>query len=119
MAERTWVYAIHNRVTGKNYVGSAVSMRRRFNEHRRRLQRGDHCSRHLQAAWSKYGEEAFDLVCLEEVGDKRRLVEREQAWLGFFRACDRGWGYNTSPTAGSTLGVKATAEGRGNYSPRP
>lgn len=118
MPERTWIYAIHHRATGKNYVGSAVSMRRRFNEHRRRLHRGDHCSPHLQAAWNKHGEEAFDLVCLEEVSDKRRLIEREQAWLDFFRVCDRGWGYNTSPTAGSNLGVKATAEMRAAQSAR-
>lgn len=85
-------------------------MQQRFRDHKKVLRRGIHHSRHLQNAWNKYGEGAFNFMCLEEVSEKEKLIEREQAWLDFFRACDREWGYNIAPTAGSALGVKRTVE---------
>lgn len=104
---RGGIYAIVNKVNGKRYIGSAVDFSRRFNKHRTELRCGRHHCSHLYRAWRKHGEQAFEfrrlLVCKTE-----HLVMYEQ------RAIDAyvGMLYNTSPTAGSQLGVKRTAETR-------
>lgn len=104
------IYAIRNSLSGKRYIGSAVDFRGRFKAHRSALRLGKHHSEKLQRAWEKYGEEAFDFILLEVVADKRQLIQREQVWIDAFNACETG--YNVSPTAGSSLGRKATFETR-------
>jgi group I intron endonuclease len=103
MAE-SGIYEIINLVNGKRYVGSAVRIEGRWKEHRRDLRAGRHKNRHLQNAWIKYGEAAFEFRVLEIVPRLGLLIEREQAHL------DRGYDYNISPTAGSPLGVKHSLE---------
>lgn len=103
MAE-SGIYEIVNLRNGKRYVGSAISIEKRWKEHRRDLLAGRHKNRHLQNAWAKYGEAVFEFRILEIVGETGKLVEREQAHL------DLGYDYNISPTAGSPLGVKHTPE---------
>ena len=109
------IYAIRNKVNGKQYVGSAVNIARRFTDHVKLLNRKDHHSVALQRAWLRYGGDAFELVILEIVRDADMLIRREQHWIvhgcGFGEA-----GYNMSPTAGSPLGVKHTDEARMNMS---
>jgi group I intron endonuclease len=41
------------------YVGSTINFRHRWECHRRKLCNGAHGNAHLQAAWNKYGAEAF------------------------------------------------------------
>jgi group I intron endonuclease len=53
------VYQILCVPTGKAYVGSAVNLAKRWQEHRWMLRRGQHHSQYLQRAWDKYGETAF------------------------------------------------------------
>lgn len=104
------IYKIKHRDSGKCYVGSAVCIAKRWWGHRKRLGQGTHHSAHLQNAWNKYGSDAFEFMILERVERSEDLIPREQAWielLGSYYA-----GYNMSPTAGSPLGVKHTAETR-------
>lgn len=61
------VYAIRNKVTGDEYIGSTERPRTRWQNHRYLLRNGKHTARLLQAAWDKYGEAAFEWVVLEEV----------------------------------------------------
>lgn len=104
------IYEIVNLVNGKRYIGSAVSIHRRWREHLRHLRAGKHKNRHLQAAWSKYGEEAFAFMVLAEC-EPQRLIELEQD------AMDRmAPEYNISPTAGSNLGFKFSEESRAKLS---
>lgn len=100
------IYAIVNRINGKEYRGSAASsFRQRWNEHLSDLSRGVHPNKHLQAAWNKYGPQAFDFVILEVVSGRAALIAAEQRWID--DALDRGIPlYNKSPTAGSQLGYK-------------
>ena len=106
------VYAIVHTASGRMYVGSSVRLRRRWADHRRLLRRGSHSNRYLQAAWSTYGEDAFEFVLLEEVADITKVIEREQAWLDELRPTDRARGFNLSPTASSVLGLRFTPEQR-------
>ena len=107
---KTGVYCIRNTLNGKRYVGStAKSFTKRWNIHKTGLRNGYHHSRHLQAAWNKYGEEAFEFLIIERVAPKG-CVAREQFWLDLWKTANQKYGYNISPTAGSTLGREFTEE---------
>lgn len=58
------IYQITNIVTGDYYLGSAVNIRKRMCKHRWQLTNNTHGNEHLQRAWNKYGEEAFEFTVL-------------------------------------------------------
>jgi group I intron endonuclease len=60
MTNQCGVYSITNTINGRVYVGSSARFRRRKYEHLRLLRRGEHDNDHLQKAWNKYGERAFE-----------------------------------------------------------
>jgi group I intron endonuclease len=104
------VYLIRNNLNNKLYIGSATgSMKRRWGQHISELRRGVHSNRHLQAAWNKYGEEAFTfeviICCAPEL-----CVEYEQMALEHFDVCNETVGYNICRIAGNTKGLKFTPE---------
>jgi len=112
------IYQIRHIASGKVYVGSAANPRKRWSEHRFELQRGTHHASYLQRTWTKYGKEAFVFEILEPVLFVEDLLTREQYWIDTLRAADRQYGYNASPTAGSPLGTKHSAETRAKASAR-
>lgn len=95
------IYMIENSLNGKFYVGSAVNLKGRINNHRTRLNCNIHKNAHLQAAWSKYGAENFTfrtlLICKPD-----DLLFYEQRALDSFKAVECG--YNIAPIAGNTRG---------------
>lgn len=93
------IYEIVNLADGKgtSYVGSSVDIEHRWGQHRSELQGGHHPNRHLQAAWDKYGEDAFVFSALEEVGRDMLLVMEQEYLDDYF---DRGHCYNLAITAG-------------------
>ena len=99
------IYEIVNTVNGKRYVGSSININGRWLTHLRELRKGTHHAQHLQRSFDKYGEELFQvrtiLVC-----DRVDLIENEQIEI------DKGYDYNSSPTAQSTLGLKFSDEAR-------
>lgn len=111
----TGIYSIEHLASGKKYIGSAVNFAKRWNVHRHHLSKGTHHSAHLQAAWSKHGEDAFEfrklLVC-----SKENLLMYEQLCIDGYKVCDREQGYNADPTAGSRLGTTHSAETRAKIS---
>lgn len=93
------IYKIINIVNNKFYVGSAVDLKRRKTRHFSELRTGKHNNRHLQAAWLKYGEQAFVFVVVEELPDDADLLAAENVWLK--EHVGKDYCYN--------LGVDATA----------
>jgi group I intron endonuclease len=75
------IYKIINVVNNKFYVGSAVDLKRRKTRHFSELRTGKHNNRHLQAAWIKYGEQAFVFVVVEELPEDADLLAAENVWL--------------------------------------
>lgn len=75
------VYLILNHVKGKGYIGSSVSLNKRWVNHKYHLKKGDHRNILLQRAWNKYGPNAFSFHVLEEVPNRENLATREQGWL--------------------------------------
>jgi group I intron endonuclease len=77
----------------KIYIGSAVDVYDRCENHRRSLRRGNHRNGHLQAAWDKYGEENFEFSVLE-LAEPADLLLLEQKWLDRTKSPDREIGFN-------------------------
>ena len=103
------IYAIRNRVSDKVYIGQTRrTAKARFKEHKDALQSGCHTNRHLQVAWDKYGEEAFEFLVLEEPAIED-LSEAEQRWMNVFKSLDKDHGYNmraSEPCGQTTQEVK-------------
>lgn len=75
------IYKIINVINNKFYVGSAVDLKRRKTRHFSELRTGKHNNRHLQAAWGKYGEQAFIFVVVKELPPAADLLAEENVWL--------------------------------------
>jgi len=112
---KSGIYQILCKPTGKVYVGSAMDVWKRREEHRRNLLKGDHCNPHLQSAWDKYSGIRFEFAVLEYCPEAS-LVEREQFYIDDMKATDRIFGFNMSPVAGSQRGIKYGAEVRARRS---
>lgn len=104
---QTVVYYILNRINGKLYIGSTAryGFRKRWYFHKRDLRLGVHYNSHLQSAWNKYGPNAFLFSILLRCSPEE-CIKWEQEFLECFQSYKDGYGYNISPTAGSTLGAK-------------
>lgn len=119
---KTGVYQIINKISGKVYIGHAAryypnkpascGFYRRWSEHIYDLNNSQHPNIHLQRAWIKYGEGAFEFSILEFV-EQDKCKEREQFYLDNLSREER---YNISPIAGSSLGREVTAETRAKIS---
>jgi group I intron endonuclease len=107
------VYIIRNTVNEKVYIGSAVNFRNRYIGHLGGLKKGSHHSTLLQRFIQKYGVEVliFDVLELTD-REKRAILECEQKWIDFYEAHNSGKGFNAAPVAGSSMGVKRSAEYR-------
>lgn len=99
------IYVIVNITNSKAYVGSATNLARRKTVHFTRLRCDKHPSKHLQAAFRKYGEAAFEFRVLETVADdaQNTLVAREQYWMDVMSPA-----YNKRLVADSNWGVAHT-----------
>jgi group I intron endonuclease len=93
------IYAIRHVASGKQYIGSSVSHRRRWRMHISLLCRGKHHSPHLQRAWTKYGADAFVFEVVAAT-DLENILAVESEWIA------RSGCYNAAPVAGTTLGLK-------------
>jgi group I intron endonuclease len=87
------------------YIGSAISLTKRRNQHFSDLRASRHANIHLQRAFNKHGSIYFEIV--EIVEDVARLIEREQFYIDTMKPR-----YNIAVTAGSQLGFRHSAESR-------
>lgn len=110
MASISGIYEIVNTINGHRYIGSAVNIQQRWSQHIHYLNNNKHHSRHLQSAWNLYGADAFEFSVIEACFIFA-LIFREQHYLNTLKP-----EYNISPTAGSQLGTRRTAETRANMS---
>lgn len=108
------IYSIQCKVNQKLYIGSAINIGYRWDQHLRALKRKDHSNRKLQNAWYKYGADAFVFAVVEFVDNVDDLLAREQYWIDLEEAVTKG--YNLAPKAGSLLHFKHTDETKGKMS---
>lgn len=109
---KSGVYCILNTLTDKKYIGSASgTIIGHWKMHLEQLREGIHVNKHLQRAWDKYGEAAFEIITIE-LCKPESCIAREQHWLDFYKAYNPLYGYNICPTAGSMLGFKHSEESK-------
>lgn len=93
------VYALHCLQNGRVYVGRSVNVRERVRNHLWNLRRGSHCNQHLQAAFTKYGEDGFvaDLImqCPSDV-----LSHAEGYFIRLLCADTQGFNLDTADELG-------------------
>lgn len=75
------VYAIVHSPSGRRYVGHSINVGTRLHVHRCLLRQSKHHCIHLQRAWDKYGESAFDFVTVIECATQSDAFAAEQALL--------------------------------------
>lgn len=102
---KSGIYQIFNVLTGMFYIGSAVDFNRRFKRHKRLLNTNKHPNAHLQAAWNRYGERAFEFKIIQYLENLSLLVPVEQKWLDFTKSHERHIGYNICKIADSRTGI--------------
>lgn len=104
------IYVIVHVKSGKVYIGQAQDIKKRWYEHKRTLNKGEHHNQYLQRAWDKYGTKAFKFKILEHCPIDQ-LNEREQHYLNIYIAKDNC--YNIAIDAQSGMrGRKANEETR-------
>ncbi len=108
------IYAIRNLKTGMVYVGGSKDVYARWERHRRDLNAKTHHSPKLQLDWVAHGEEAFEFAVLQKLDHPKLIIPAEQHWIDRLIAVANG--YNLSPTAGSSRGLKQSAETRAKRS---
>lgn len=104
------IYKITCLQTGKIYIGSAVNLLKRKQNHFEALANGVHKNIHLQNAYKKYGKSSFVFEVLEMVENKNNLLAREQFWINETKCTNRKVGFNICLIAGSAIGVKRSKE---------
>jgi group I intron endonuclease len=123
------IYQILNTVTGDLYVGSETVRGSRWKTHLWKLRKGVHHSVHLQRAYVKYGEPAFEFSIIEDgIASNAEMLRREQHYIDTLNSA-----YNICRTVGNSAGATqsdttkqkireglklARAEGRWNPGPK-
>jgi len=107
------IYRIINIINNKFYLGSAINLIARKNNHFNSLKYGNHHSKHLQNAYNKHVKDNFIFEIIEYC-NKDQLITREQYYLDtLLYAQDYinkiniyflKLGYNINPTANSPRG---------------
>jgi len=107
--KRCGIYTITNTINNKIYVGSTTRLFcQRWGDHRAGLRAKKHANIHLQRAWDKYGEVAFEFKVIELVDSPENVLEREQYWMDKLNVYKSG--YNRTLVAGNSFGIKRTPE---------
>ena len=104
---KSGIYIIKNVKNDKKYIGSAINLNGRWNEHKSRLRKNKHPNLILQNVYNKHGIEILEFSVLEFINDKEDLILREQHYLDLWNP-----EYNICKIAGSTLGVACSDEAR-------
>lgn len=101
--EKTGIYKITNPVNNEIYIGSAaVSLRKRFWNHKRLLKLNKNPCKYLQRIYNKTPNVDFIFEVLE-LCSKEECIKREQHYIDTLKPK-----YNLCKVAGSVLGKKKT-----------
>lgn len=103
------IYVISNVKNGKIYIGKAVDIKRRWKDHRAKLNTNSHYNSYLQNSWNKYGAKSFKFLILEYCSVEQ-LDEREKHYISIYKA--KGLSYNLTDGGDGRLGLKHTDEAK-------
>lgn len=109
------IYQITNMVSNKYYIGSTQSFERRTWQHKNELGKGIHKNPRIQAAWNKYGADAFVFEILEEVPEGENQLTWENKYLHVHVGKLECYNINRDAEA-PRLGIVLSAETKQNIS---
>lgn len=101
------IYCIYCNGNQKIYIGQSINCQRRFNEHIRMLNKGNHVNPYLQHSWEFYGSKEFDFLILEKC---ENLTEKEQYWINYFNSLNKEHGFNVVPVRENNVMRQETKE---------
>lgn len=90
---KSGIYGWKNILDDLWYVGQTTQLGKRKIHHLHKLRAGTHHNPRLQKSFTKYGEEWFQWVILEECATDM-LDIREKAWIAYYKSSHRDHGYN-------------------------
>lgn len=104
------IYVIRNKVNGSIYVGQTKQrFVKRFFLHQWKLRNGTHDNKHLQRAFNKYGEDAFEFEVEEIIiGDSNFFNSEEMRIIKKYRL--QGACYNQTDGGDGAKGTKLSEE---------
>jgi len=87
-----YIYQIINKETGLRYVGKTIDIEKRKRDHFRELKEGKHKNSKLQAAYNRYGREAFDFIYETfEIENNEELNTLEKLYIRKFNSFENGY----------------------------
>lgn len=90
MKNQHGIYGIVNTESGRIYIGQTKqSFYRRYLLHDWKLRNNTHDNQHLQNAYNKYGESAFEFIIVESIGDSKdseRLNDLEKKYIDHYKS---------------------------------
>lgn len=92
LPDMQYIYIIENSINGKFYIGRTNKPEPRRRCHFSELRRDVHGNPRLQAAFNKYGEDAFRFQVVDSAPDEQ-IEEKEAEWFAAFD-CDKSYLYN-------------------------
>jgi len=105
----TGIYGLKNKENGKWYVGQAVDIAKRWQEHKKPRSAKNNAGLKLQRAFAKHGYDGFEWFVLEEC-DEAQLDNREQFWIAKKDSFKNG--YNMTLGGGGRRGYTLSTETR-------
>lgn len=76
------------------YIGSSIQPKKRKTQHFSDLRNSRHYNIYLQRAFSKYGEDDFEWIILEDSIETGELADKEKDWIISCDTIDSSKGYN-------------------------
>lgn len=87
------IYKITNLINNKSYIGSAVNLKLRLQNHYYELNKGTHSNKYLLRSFNKYGEDNFNVEIIEifEKIDYKLLLKLEKEYIIYFDTLNSGY----------------------------
>lgn len=105
------IYRITNKLNGKSYIGkTGMNFGDRWDSHRSLLNYNKHDNPYLQAAWNKYGEDAFEFVVVEIVDSADVLNELEIRYIKEYKETGMSYNIHDGGDGGWNLGQHLSDE---------
>lgn len=109
------IYKITNLKNNKIYIGSSSNLKQRLRQHRSFLKLNEHCNKHLQSSYNKYGIENFKFEILETT-EEQNLESKEEYYIKLFDSTNNKKGYNKRINCNTNRGRKVNEIGKLNMS---
>lgn len=91
------LYFIYNFITNYVYIGQSIRIKDRFRRHKSDLKLNRHANDHLQNAWNKYGEDAFELYIFHTYSTQLELDEAESFYIKWYQELNLCYNFESSP----------------------